>query len=70
MSRLTPQAGERIDRSQPVSFTFHGKTLQGFAGDTIGSALYASGQRVFSRSFKYHRPRGLPAARAIARTAR
>jgi sarcosine oxidase subunit alpha len=30
-----------------------------FAGDTIGSALYASGRRVFSRSFKYHRPRGL-----------
>ena len=33
--------------------------MQGFEGDTIGSALYASGQRVFSRSFKYHRPRGL-----------
>jgi len=30
-----------------------------FAGDTIGSALYADGRRVFSRSFKYHRPRGL-----------
>src|SRR3989442_1568756 len=29
------------------------------AGDTIGSALYAHGRRVFSRSFKYHRPRGL-----------
>ena len=28
-------------------------------GDTIGSALFASGQRTFSRSFKYHRPRGL-----------
>src|SRR5262245_30044478 len=31
----------------------------GFAGDTVGSALYAAGVRVFSRSFKYHRPRGL-----------
>ncbi len=59
MTRLAAQPGERIDRSQPLSFTFHGKTLQGYAGDTIGSALYASGQRVFSRSFKYHRPRGL-----------
>ncbi len=57
--RLDARAGERIDRSRPVSFTFHGKTLQGFEGDTIGSALFASGQRVFSRSFKYHRPRGL-----------
>ena len=59
MSRLAPKPGERIDRSQPRSFSFHGKAMQGFAGDTIGSALYASGQRVFSRSFKYHRPRGL-----------
>jgi sarcosine oxidase subunit alpha len=33
--------------------------VTGFAGDTFGSALYASGQRVFSRSFKYHRPRGI-----------
>ena len=32
---------------------------RGFAGDTIGSALFATGRRVFSRSFKYHRPRGL-----------
>ncbi len=59
MSRLDPRLHERIDRSQPVSFTFEGKTVDGFAGDTIGSALYAAGQRVFSRSFKYHRPRGL-----------
>ncbi len=32
---------------------------RGFRGDTIASALAASGERVFSRSFKYHRPRGL-----------
>ena len=45
--RLPAQTGERIDRDTPVSFTFQGKTVQGFEGDTIGSALYASGQRVF-----------------------
>ncbi len=28
-------------------------------GDTIISALAAAGERVFSRSLKYHRPRGL-----------
>ncbi len=59
MSRLEPRDGERIDRSRPVAFTFQGKTVEAFEGDTIGSALYASGRRVFSRSFKYHRPRGL-----------
>ena len=57
--RLDPRPGERIDRSEPIRFTFEGKLVEGFAGDTIGSALYAGGRRVFSRSFKYHRPRGL-----------
>ena len=57
--RLEPRPGERIDRTRPVTFRFQGREVQGFAGDTIGSALFASGRRVFSRSFKYHRPRGL-----------
>jgi sarcosine oxidase, subunit alpha len=57
--RLDRRDGERLDRNSPVEFTFGGKTVRGFAGDTIGSALYADGRRVFSRSFKYHRPRGL-----------
>jgi sarcosine oxidase subunit alpha len=58
MSRLPEQPGERITRSKTVNFTFDGKPVQGYEGDTIASALYASGRRTFSRSFKYHRPRG------------
>jgi len=57
--RLPPQANELIDRSREVVFSFEGKPVRAFAGDTIGSALFASGRRVFSRSFKYHRRRGL-----------
>ena len=57
--RLEPRKGERIDRSQAVSFTFAGWKVTGFEGDTIASAAFAAGKRVFSRSFKYHRPRGL-----------
>jgi sarcosine oxidase, subunit alpha len=57
--RLEPQQRERIDRSRPVSFTFAGWKVTGFEGDTLGSAAFAAGKRVFSRSFKYHRPRGL-----------
>jgi sarcosine oxidase, subunit alpha len=57
--RLRSQPDERIDRTRPIRFTYAGKELTGFAGDTVGSALYAAGRRVFSRSFKYHRPRGL-----------
>ncbi|HVW19516.1 MAG TPA: FAD-dependent oxidoreductase, partial [Solirubrobacteraceae bacterium] len=58
MSRLPLQPSERIDRSRPLSFSFDGRRVDGYEGDTIVSALYASGRRVFSRSFKYHRPRG------------
>jgi sarcosine oxidase, subunit alpha len=58
VSRLPEQPGERIDRSRPISFTFDGKAIPAYAGDTIASALYASGRRTLSRSFKYHRPRG------------
>ncbi|MGH3031245.1 MAG: 2Fe-2S iron-sulfur cluster-binding protein [Gaiellaceae bacterium] len=57
--RLDPQRGERIDRSREIAFFFDGWPVRGFPGDSIGSALFARGQRVFSRSFKYHRPRGL-----------
>jgi NADPH-dependent 2,4-dienoyl-CoA reductase/sulfur reductase-like enzyme len=55
-------AGGRIDRDRPVSFTFDGRAYSGFAGDTLASALLANGVRLFGRSFKYHRPRGLLAA--------
>jgi sarcosine oxidase subunit alpha len=57
--RLPPQPGEALDRESEVEFTFQGASVRGFEGDTIASALFGEGQRVFSRSFKYHRPRGL-----------
>jgi sarcosine oxidase subunit alpha len=59
MSRLPEQPGERISRGKVIRFTFDGKSVEAYEGDTIASALYASGQRTFSRSFKYHRRRGL-----------
>jgi sarcosine oxidase subunit alpha len=48
-----------IDRSQPVSFTFDGRSYQGYKGDTLASALLANDVRLVGRSFKYHRPRGV-----------
>ena len=57
--RLPSHLTQRIDRSRTIGFTFAGRPYAGFAGDTVGSALYAAGVRIFSRSFKYHRPRGL-----------
>ena len=58
MSRLPAPMGLLIDRNQPLDFTFDGKPYQGFAGDSIASALLANGRFLLSRSFKYHRPRG------------
>jgi sarcosine oxidase subunit alpha len=59
VTRLPQQPCELIDRSRTITFTFDGKPVTAFEGDTIGSALYAQGRRTFSRSFKYHRRRGL-----------
>ena len=57
--RLGVQPGEEIDRETSFTFRFNGREVPAFAGDTIASALLASGQRVLSRSYKYHRPRGV-----------
>ncbi|MDE2930628.1 MAG: 2Fe-2S iron-sulfur cluster-binding protein [Chloroflexota bacterium] len=42
-----------------VAFYFNGRSIEALPQDTVASALYRSGRRTFSRSFKYHRPRGL-----------
>jgi sarcosine oxidase, subunit alpha len=60
MSRRNPkQAGEWINRTKVINFTFEGEAFAAFEGDTISSALWAAGQKVLGRSFKYHRPRGV-----------
>jgi sarcosine oxidase subunit alpha len=51
--------GGRIDRDKPLRFSFDGRDFQGYAGDTLASALIANGIHLMGRSFKYHRPRGL-----------
>ncbi|MCU0815515.1 MAG: sarcosine oxidase subunit alpha family protein [Cypionkella sp.] len=54
----------RVDRTRPVTFTFDGTAYAGYRGDTLASALLANDVRLFGRSFKYHRPRGLLTAGA------
>jgi len=56
--------GGRVDRTKRLSFTFDGKTYEGFAGDTLASALLAHGVHLVGRSYKYHRPRGILSAGA------
>ena len=52
-------SGGQINRSETISFKFNGKTLYGYKGDTLASALLANGIHLVGRSFKYHRPRGI-----------
>jgi sarcosine oxidase subunit alpha len=50
-----PSDGGRLS----FEFTFNGRPVTAHGGDTIASALVRSGVYVFSRSMKFHRPRGL-----------
>ena len=58
-ARLPKIAGEWIDRSIALDFEFEARRFQGFAGDTVTSALCAAGVSALGRSFKYHRLRGV-----------
>jgi sarcosine oxidase subunit alpha len=62
MTAWRAKGGSLIDRQRPMTFTWGGRTLHAFAGDTLASALLANGESIIGRSFKYHRPRGLIAA--------
>ena len=59
MKRLEDLSTLRLDTGQTINFKYRKKKLQGLSGDTVATALYANGIRIFSRSLKYHRPRGL-----------
>ncbi len=47
------------DSEQAIEFEFDGKIIRAKAGQTLAGALHAAGEHIVSRSFKYHRPRGL-----------
>ena len=64
MSTRLANHGRLINKDKAVSFTFNGKHLRGFEGDTLASALLANDQMLMGRSFKYHRPRGVVASGA------
>jgi sarcosine oxidase subunit alpha len=59
MDRLKDLPTLRIRTEDKVSFTYQGRAVEAFAGDTVATALFANGVRIFGRSLKYHRPRGL-----------
>lgn len=53
MKRLDgPRAGN------PITIDFEGDAIPAIEGEPVACSLLASGEQVFSRSIKYHRPRG------------
>ncbi|WP_135506383.1 sarcosine oxidase subunit alpha family protein [Roseovarius aestuariivivens] len=64
MSTRLATGGRLLDKGRALEFTFNGKRLKGFEGDTLASALLANDQMMVGRSFKYHRPRGIVASGA------
>ena len=59
-SRL--ESGGDIDRNSSIEFFFDGRSLTGYRGDTLASALLANNVSMVARSIKYHRPRGILSA--------
>ncbi|TMM54242.1 sarcosine oxidase subunit alpha family protein [Sulfitobacter sabulilitoris] len=64
MSTRLATGGRLLSKDKALSFTFNGRRLRGFSGDTLASALLANDQMLVGRSFKYHRPRGIVASGA------
>lgn len=58
-SRRASGIGAALNRDVPFTFRWNGSRVSAFDGDTVVSALLAGGHDVFSRSMKYHRPRGV-----------
>ncbi|MBI2878927.1 MAG: (2Fe-2S)-binding protein, partial [Candidatus Rokubacteria bacterium] len=57
--RLPAHPAQTVDRARRVTYDFEGRPIPAGEGDSVAAALYAAGIRIFSRGFKYHRPRGL-----------
>ncbi|MCF6445406.1 sarcosine oxidase subunit alpha family protein [Nereida sp. MMG025] len=64
MSTRLQTKGRLVNRDRQISFSFNGKRLKAYEGDTLASALLANDQMLVGRSFKYHRPRGVVASGA------
>ncbi len=64
MSTRLANQGRLLNRNAQVTFRFNGRTMTGYEGDTLASALLANDQMLVGRSFKYHRPRGIVASGA------
>ena len=54
---MTSESG--TTQSESIEFEFDGHRVRAESGQSVAGALHAAGEHIVSRSFKYHRPRGL-----------
>jgi len=45
-------------RGKKINFTFNGRNIEAYEGETVAAALHAAGIKVLSHSLRYSRPRG------------
>jgi predicted molibdopterin-dependent oxidoreductase YjgC len=59
--KTLPPASLRIDldRGAPIEFSFDGRAVRGYAGETVAMALWAAGIRTLRKSPKEGAPRGV-----------
>lgn len=48
----------QFDRSKKIRFSYEGRSIEAYEGETVAAALHAAGIRILSHSVKFHRPRG------------
>ena len=53
------KSGLFIDANRRITFNFDGRDISAQNGDTVATALWRNGIKTVSRSFKYHRRRGI-----------
>ncbi len=54
---MTSESG--TTQPESIEFEFDGHRVHAESGQSVAGALHAAGEHIVSRSFKYHRPRGL-----------
>ncbi len=59
MSRIQEHPILAFEKGKKVTFTYDGKIVEGYEGETIAAALHAAGVRRLHDSEVKHRPRGL-----------
>src|SRR5271170_4859838 len=57
--KCTKRCCRRMRIMAEILFQWNGSTVAAQPGDSIASALYRSGVRIFTYSYQYGRPRGL-----------